>query len=46
MDLFQILKTTAKITMLLNTVVAQVSILQGNMAYVNNGDKRKVKELL
>lgn len=42
MDLFQILRTTAKITVSHPTfVVAKANILDGNMAYTNNGDKGK-----
>lgn len=47
MDLFQIMKTTAKITVSHPTfVAAKANILNRNMAYTNNGDKRKMKELL
>lgn len=47
MELFQILKTTAKITVSRPTsAVAKANILDGNMAYTNNGDKGKMKELL
>ena len=46
-DLFQILKTTAKITVSHPTfVAAKANILDGNMAYTNNGDKGKMKDLL
>ena len=47
MDLFQILRTTAKITVSHPTfVVEKANILDGNMAYTNNGDKGKMKDLL